>query len=99
MIPEITERIVRAFHPEQIILFGSHARGDARPDSDVDVLVVLAAILDKHRTTVELQRLFTDLTVGVDVIVASPDELRARKDDIASVLRPALEEGKVLYAA
>jgi predicted nucleotidyltransferase len=44
MIPEITARIVRAFHPAKIILFGSHARGDARADSDIDLLVVLRQV-------------------------------------------------------
>jgi len=40
----MTERIVQRFHPVRVILFGSHARGDARPDSDVDLLVMLRRV-------------------------------------------------------
>jgi predicted nucleotidyltransferase len=97
LIPEITERIVRAFHPEKIILFGSHARGDARADSDIDLLVVLREVDDKHRLTVDVLRLFSDLTVGVDVVVSTPEEISDRGAEPGSVLQPALREGRILY--
>ena len=47
LISTMTERIVRDFHPVQIILFGSHARGEAHPQSDVDLLVVFSELADK----------------------------------------------------
>ena len=46
-IPEMVRRIVERFHPEKIILFGSHARGDAGPDSDVDLMVVFSEVEDR----------------------------------------------------
>jgi len=97
-IPIVVERIVRDFHPLQIILFGSQARGEARPDSDIDLLVVLAAA-DKRRAAVEIMRILRDLPVGVDVIVTTPGEIARRGQVVGTVLRPALREGKVLHAA
>ena len=98
-IPIVVERIVRDFHPLQIILFGSQARGEARPDSDIDLLVVLAAVADKRRAAVEIMRVLRDLPVGVDVIVTTPGEIARRVQVVGTVLRPALREGKVLQSA
>ena len=97
LIPEMTERIVRDFHPLRVILFGSYARGEARPDSDVDLLVVLPQVADKRRTTVAIRRLLGDLPVFKDIVVTTPDEIAQRGNLIGTVLRPALHEGRVLY--
>jgi predicted nucleotidyltransferase len=96
-IPIMAERIVRQFNPLRIILFGSQARGDAHPQSDVDLLVVLPEVVDKRRTTVEIRRALADLPAGKDIIVTTPAEIACRGDLVGTVLRPALREGKVLY--
>jgi len=97
VIHEMVRRIVERFHPEQIILFGSRARGDARPDSDVDLLVVLREVSDKHQAAVSIRRALAGMAVSKDIIVATPEEIATRGDVIGSVLRPALREGRVLY--
>jgi len=97
-IQEITSRIVNGFHPLKLILFGSHARGDARPDSDIDILVVLPEVSDKRRVAIEIRRTLIDLPVCKDIIVTTPEEIERRGNLIGTVLRPALREGKVLYA-
>ncbi len=98
-IPVIVERIVRQFQPRQIILFGSQARGDAKADSDVDVLVVLPDVGDKRGVAVEIMRALRDLQIGVDVVVTTPDEIARRGRLVGTILRPALLEGKVIHAA
>jgi len=96
-IPALLDRIVSGFRPLRVILFGSHARGDALPMSDVDLLVVLPTVDDKRSAAVEIRRALADLPVSKDIIVTSPEEIARRGDCVGSVLRPALREGKVLY--
>ncbi len=96
-LPAMTERIARLFDPIKIILFGSHARGDAKPDSDLDLLVVLSRVTNKRATAVEIRRALADFPVSKDIIVTTPDEIARRGDLVGDVLRPALKEGRVLY--
>ncbi len=96
-LPVIVERLVRQFQPLRIVLFGSHARGDARPDSDLDLIFVLAQVEDKRQAMVEMHRALADLPVAKDVIVTTPDEIERRGHLVGSVLLPALEEGRVIY--
>jgi predicted nucleotidyltransferase len=93
----VCNRIVPAFDPLRIILFGSRARGDARPDSDVDLLVVLQSVDDKRARAIDIRQVLRDLPVGKDIIVTTPEEIAARGDVIGSVLRPALREGRTVY--
>ncbi len=96
-LPVIVERIVKAFAPDRIILFGSVARGEAGPDSDVDLLVVLPEITHRREQGVAIRRLLADLPFPKDIIVATPEEVEQSRWRIASVIWPAVQEGKVLY--
>lgn len=96
-IPVMTERIVRGFDPLRVIVFGSQARGDAGPRSDVDLLVILPDAIDTGRAAVEILRALADLPVAKDIIVTTPDEITRRGHVLGTVLRPALREGKVLF--
>ena len=97
VIQIMTDRIVRDFHPLRIILFGSHARGDAGLESDIDLLVVLPQVANKRLAAIAIRRALADLPVCKDIVVTTPEEITRRGDLIGTVLRPALREGKVLY--
>lgn len=96
-IAEMVRRIVSRFNPEKIILFGSHARGEAGPDSDVDLLVVMAVEGSKRRKATEIDGALADRTIPLDLIVVTPEEFERARHQVGSVLRPASTEGLVLY--
>lgn len=98
-IREAVRRIVSAAHPTRVILFGSHARGEADEGSDMDLLVVVPEVPDKYAEMVRLRGAVGDIGAGVDVLVCSETELRERKDWCTSPVYWALREGKVLYEA
>ncbi|MBM4126855.1 MAG: nucleotidyltransferase domain-containing protein [Nitrospira sp.] len=93
----MVRRIAAQFHPDKIILFGSHARGKAGPDSDVDLLVVMPVEGSKRRKATEIDGALADRTIPVDLIVVTPEEFERARHQIGSVLRPAALEGLVLY--
>lgn len=98
IIHKMVNRIIRRFHPEQVILFGSHAKGNAGKDSDVDLLVVMPVNGSKREKRIEIGVALSDIHVPKDILVATPEEIQRRKNIVGTVIRPALREGRVLYA-
>lgn len=96
-LPTIVGRIVHEVDPARIILFGSRGRGDARHDSDFDLLVVLDAISDRRATRIGIRRVLDDLPIAKDIIVATTDEVDGHHGRPRGVLHWALAEGRVLY--
>lgn len=97
-IGEMVRQIVKRFEPEQIILFGSHARGTAGPDSDVDFLVVMPVVGSRRDKAVEIGVALRGFRLPKDVIVTTPEAFAWRKDIVGTIEWPAAHEGKVLYA-
>ena len=94
---EVVDRIARKFNPVRIILFGSWARGEAREDSDLDLLVVLPRVEHKRKAAIEILRSLNGLPISKDVVVTTPEEIKARGHVVGDILRPALQEGKIIY--
>jgi len=92
-------RIVERFAPQRIVLFGSHARGGASDDSDVDLLVVMPLLGTRLATAVEIRKVLRGFGVPKDVVVLTPDEFARKKDVPGTIAFPAAREGVVLYAA
>ena len=95
-IDATVHQIVEQFHPQRIILFGSYAYGQPRPESDVDLLVVMDTPLRETEQAVRIcQRI--EYHFGLDLIVRSPATLaqRLRLGDL--FLREIIDKGKVLY--
>jgi len=97
-INETVRRIVEQFDPEKIILFGSHARGTAGPDSDVDLLIVLPVRGSKRDKQLDIRAALHDVPLPKDIIVTTPEDFAWRKEIPGTIERPAAREGKVLYA-
>ena len=98
LIDRMVKRILKRFQPEQVILFGSHARGEAGPDSDVDLLVVMdfeGAARDKG---LEIRVALHDFLIPKDVVVTRPEDFAWRKELVGTIEWPAAREGKVLYS-
>lgn len=96
-IREAVERIVSTAKPSKVILFGSHAGGDAQADSDLDFLVIEPEVVDRGAEMVRLRRAVGDIGKGVDILVYSASEVEQRKDWCTSALYWALREGRVVY--
>jgi predicted nucleotidyltransferase len=97
-IDRMVQRIVKKFHPETIILFGSQARGDAGPDSDVDLLVVMPVQGSVVEKRLEVRAALHSIPVPLDVVVTSPEDFAWRKDVVGTIEWPASREGRVLYS-
>lgn len=97
-VERLRRRIVAALEPTQIVLFGSHARGEARPDSDVDLLVVHDTDRTNRDVRRQLEQLFLDRRFGLDLIVRTPEEVgRNVADGNPFYTRHIFDEGQVLY--
>ncbi len=97
-LPEITRRIIDVSDPEQIILFGSYARGDFHPGSDLDLLVIKDQVHSTREEAAKIYRALANMRLPVDVVVVSEAYVQRYKEIIGTVIRPALKEGKVIYA-
>ena len=97
-LQEIIRRIVAVAKPEKIILFGSAARGEMGPDSDVDLLVVKSGA-NRLELTGRIYRNLHGVGEAVDVVVVTPEDLERYRGCFALVIYPALREGKIVYAA
>jgi uncharacterized protein len=98
VLGEMTRRIVDRFQPERILLFGSRARGDFRPDSDYDLLVVLRKCANRRQLAVEVRSELADLPAGKDILVAELADFEEDASRCSLIVRSALREGEILYA-
>ena len=99
VLDEIVRRIVEVAQPEQIILFGSAARGEMAPNSDVDLLVVKSDVVHRGRLAEAIYMNLIGVGQAVDIIVVTPEDIERYRDAIGLVIEPALREGKAIYAA
>jgi predicted nucleotidyltransferase len=99
LIDEAARRIARAAPGARVILFGSHARGEAGPDSDVDLLVIEPRVDDHHGEVVRLQRVLAPLRLPADITVVSEEHVEEWSEVQSTMLHDALREGRVLAQA
>ena len=98
LLDDIVSRIVKAVDPERIVLFKSHARGSARPDSDLDLLVVMDSPLPRHRRVVPIPKALEGDMISRDVVPYTPAEIEEWRGVPAAFITSIMAEGRTLYA-
>jgi predicted nucleotidyltransferase len=99
ILTETVRRIVNSVQPKKIVLFGSAVRGEMGPDSDIDLLIVIPSGGHRRKTAQTIYRNLIGVGFAADIIVVTEEDIEQFRDHIGMVIRPALEEGKVLYAS
>jgi predicted nucleotidyltransferase len=99
VLEDVIRCVIEAAQPEKIILFGSAARGEMGPNSDVDLLVIKGGKFDHGRVTTAIYRNLNGADAAVDVVVVTPEEVERYGNTHCLVICPALKEGKVVYGS
>ncbi len=99
VLADVIRRVVEAAQPDKIVLFGSAARGQMGPNSDLDLLVIKGGKFHRGRVATEIYRHLAGADAAVDVVVVTPEEVQRYRDTHCLVICPAMKEGKVAYGA
>lgn len=97
LLEQVTRTIVEQFHPKRIVLFGSHARGNAGPDSDLDVFIEMQTSRRPPERAIEVSAAFGLRPWPLDVVVYTPEEVQRLRGVGGTLLSVIEKEGKVLY--
>jgi uncharacterized protein len=97
LLEEVVHRILTIGSPIRIVLFGSHARGTARPDSDLDLLIIEESDLPRYRRSGRYRRVLCGVFPAKDIVVWTPQEVEEWKAVPNAFISTALAEGKLLY--
>ena len=99
VLEEIIRRIVACSNPEKIILFGSGARGEMGPASDIDLLVIKSGEFDTGGLTEEIYMNLISIGQAVDIIVISSQDAERFRNSPYFIVYPALRQGREVYHA
>lgn len=97
LIEQIVRRITAVADPKKIVLFGSYARGEEQPTSDLDLLVVADSTLPRHRRSAPLYGALSKILLPMDVVVFTPDEVKEWSEVRQAFVTTAIREGRVIY--
>ena len=97
LLEELVQRIVEAVRPLKIVLFGSAARGDMGPNSDLDVLVVMPDGVHRRKTAQLIRRHLMGFGFAKDIVVVTQSDIENHGTNPYMIIKPALDEGRELY--
>lgn len=96
-LDEIVGRIVEVAQPEQILIFGSTARGTTGPHSDLDILIIKAGRYHPRKVAGLIYQRMRGIARSIDLVIVTPQQVKENRNSPFSVLYPALREGRVVY--
>ena len=99
LIEQIVRRILSVATPDKIILFGSAASGEMTRDSDIDLLIVEAEVLDRRAEYLAIRRALVDIGFPFDILFITTRWFEESEDVIGGIAYPASKYGKVIYEA
>ena len=94
---DIVNRIVEVSHPEQVILFGSTARGTSGAHSDLDFLVIKSGRYNARKVAGMIYQRMRCITRSIDLVIVTPRQVKEYQDSPFCVVNPAINEGRVVY--
>ncbi|MCL2786305.1 MAG: nucleotidyltransferase domain-containing protein [Methanomassiliicoccaceae archaeon] len=97
LVDQVVKKIAEEFNPEKMIIFGSAAKGEADDQSDLDILVVMDTELSYYRRAPEVRRKLLGIPLAMDILVITPEEFSAYKDNDGSFIKDIMRTGKVAY--
>ncbi len=97
LLSDIVRHIVASGNPTSIVLFGSHARGMARPESDLDLLIIEESELPRYQRASKYRRALVGIYPSKDIVVWTPEEVYEWRSVPSAFITTALAEGRVLY--
>ena len=97
VVERVVKIIAEAIHPQKIILFGSRARGTARPDSDLDLVIIYAGEKSKRQVKLDVHHLLEPASLPMDLFVLSPEELLRQRHVANTLAREVAERGVTVY--
>lgn len=99
VVEDIVRRVTTAVNPRRVILFGSAARGEMGPGSDVDLLIIMPDGTRRRDASRKVYRALSGIGIAKDVIVVTESDVREFGENPSLVIKPALEEGREVYHA
>ncbi|MFH0702160.1 MAG: nucleotidyltransferase domain-containing protein [bacterium] len=96
-LKEIIDKIFQVIIPDKIILFGSRARGDAKKDSDYDLLIIKSGIKNERKIAQDIHVNLIGVDESVDIIVKTPENVEKSLNRFMSITKQAIKEGIIVY--
>ena len=93
----IRDRILHVGNPDKIVLFGSRARGDAKPESDYDILVIEPSDVPRYKRSAKYRKALVGVVPSKDLVVWTPEEIHDWSEVPNAFITAALREGIVLH--
>ena len=97
IIEDLVKKVVEQIHPNKIYLFGSRAKGSARSESDIDLLIIADMAGSKHQRSLAIRKLFPNRRFSLDVLVYNQQEFEQESEIPNTIGYTVAHEGKLLY--